>query len=54
MKDKKEISDPTEFVKDEEAARASLQRLEDAVNEFLSETGMSEDELADFFTIKRN
>ena len=44
---------PTKAVEDEEAAKDALKRLETAVNKLVQETGLSEDELADLFTLKR-
>lgn len=45
---------PVKTEKEKEAAKVALKQLEEAVNEFIAETGISEEELADFFTIKRN
>jgi len=39
--------------KNTEAAKQALVQLEEAVNKLVEETGLSEDELADFFTIRR-
>ena len=45
---------PVTTEKDEEAAATALKRLEGAVNKLVEQTGLSEDELADFFTLKRS
>ena len=40
--------------KDSDAAKEAFARLETAVNELIATTGLSEDELAELFTIKRD
>ena len=44
---------PVKQQRDEEAAKQALANLEEAVNRLVEETGLSEDELADLFTLKR-
>jgi hypothetical protein len=39
--------------RDEEKIRQALDRLEKTVNKILEETGMTEDELADLFDVKK-
>ena len=45
---------PVKQEKDKELAKKALSQLEEAVAKLVKETGLSEDELAELFTIKRD